>query len=447
MCSTTSSPLGSTVTPLFKEISENISSTFENLIKLVLEKNLRPVLQPLKEDIKTVYNVTIGQDVRVYIPFNPDQNINNYYYRPTQKCIGWTSDFITTFGAKGKFTKNNFPKRHPSSTNIVFDQTQVAYDDKGYRLNSISNVLVYNSISELVSVIINNNTNMLDVVSNNRAHYEYVCNVSYTSIHNFLALIGEDIIDQTNIALPPQVSLRLSTALLRSSLEKLELSLEALTETQMNNYIDMIQLVNTLFQNQIPVFISFVSRLEYTDFNSMTAQQKNYFTNSLGSNFINAFLCNPLVVQLLNEKSSNYLIISCYMFSLCKMLFYVFGYDTTGTTQTNSNVRYSERLSILKGQFDEKSSAKICSVDFVSIFCEAYPKICEIIGNCKYTCPTDVDCTKIPATYTDLTTINEMLWRFNSYAYCRYLDVVYSKRVQGLTQRKIQTRNDQLNGI
>jgi hypothetical protein len=109
----------------------------------------------------------------------------------------------------------------------------------------------------------------------------------------------------------------------------------------------MVQIVNTLTTTQINTFLSLLATITYIPWSSLTPEQQNPFIIKLGSTFITSLLSNNLVNALLDSENPEYIVESSYIFSLCKMLFMVFGFDslaqnviidsTTGTVSIGSS--------------------------------------------------------------------------------------------------------------
>ena len=97
----------STIPDTMRIIARNVQHTFEELIKLLLRKSLRPILNPLGSNTKVVYNTFRGKYERGFIGSSSEDNINKYSYIMTHDSLGWTDEMLANFKIMAKFIKNN----------------------------------------------------------------------------------------------------------------------------------------------------------------------------------------------------------------------------------------------------------------------------------------------------------------------------------------------------
>ena len=123
-----------TIPELIKTLSDDVQHAFEELMKLLLRKTLRPTLNPLGPNTKVVFNPKLQKYERGYIGASPDDNINKYSYILTHDCLGWVSDSVTNFKVYAKFMRNNYPPRYPQGAskthNAKLTKSEVAYSSR-----------------------------------------------------------------------------------------------------------------------------------------------------------------------------------------------------------------------------------------------------------------------------------------------------------------------------
>jgi hypothetical protein len=473
----------STICDSIQQISDDIQSTFEHLIKLVIRKTLRPTLNPLSNNEKTIYNPFTGHYERAFIGNSPDDSVTKYNYHLTQQCLGWVGDYITTFKLTAKYMKNTFPKRKPAATNRYSKLTNVAvaYNNRTLAIDDANPTNLFRAAIENVI-----GKNMLGIIANRRGEFAYTSDVSYTDCWKQLNSIGNDIINQTDASIPPHISARMSTAMLRVHLYALEQHLALLAAAHpsiFESYQEMVELINSHHQSKVTRIINLIGVLSYREWESLSQREQDRFIIDLGTDFIDRFNSNELITVLLQCKSPQLILTSSYLYSLLKMLFVVFGFNSLEPIQADpGNLSTNNfRTSHLQNHYDRFSGARLlrnpddtdtdmnsddgssvctdtesvcssrtdnceppdqCIVDYIKMFCRIYPTITGIMGGCD--CFPDeckqLDCNNIPNNYHGLDTINDFLWRYQDFAYCRYLDVVNSKIVTNALQAKIDDK-------
>lgn len=340
-----------TIPDTMRIIAKDVQCTFEELIKLLIRKSLRPALNPLGQNTKIVYNVFRSRYERGFIGSSPEDNINKYSYIMTNDSIGWTGESITNFKVMAKFMKNSIPLRFPqgntSTHNLLKSKSRVPFSDHEpkhfiskmpsvsanpqipagltHSGNGVPSSTQYKNFLSLLT-----SRNMQSVIANKKAAFAYTSDVPYTHAFKPLESIGKDIIDQTDPSISGCDSAKMSTAMLRVKLYNLEQDLANLSVDHPNiydQYIDMIRVINSMPRSKLVWIINLIAALSYQSWENLPANQQQSFTNALGEDFICSFNSNELITILLQSNSSEIILTSSYLFSLLKMLFIVFGYS------------------------------------------------------------------------------------------------------------------------
>jgi hypothetical protein len=473
----------STIAETIENISDDIQSTFEHLIKLVVRKTLRPPLNPLSPNEKIIHNPFTNRYERAFIGSSAEDNVNKYNYQLTHECLGWTDDYITNFKLTAKFIKSNYPPRKPATINRNSKLTNLAVPFNNRVITAQSNTgapslltptnLFRNTIENILS------RSMMGIISNRRGESAYTTDMSYTDSWKQFNGIGNDIINQTDISIPPEISARMSTSMLRVKLYALEqdlLNLSASNPVIFESLLEMIQLINSLPRSKTIWIINLSGSLTYQKWDDLSDVEKNRFINELGEDFIHKFNTNKLITILLQSGTPELIITTSYLYSLLKMLFVVFGFNNLepSTTITNVNSATDTRSSNLQSHYERYAGGRVlrifddsdtssvssgtsnrtsgctsayetidqCTINFIKMFCKIYPTITNIMGGCN--CFPDemkqLHCNSIPANYDGLRAINDFLWRYQDFSYCQYLDVVNSKIVTNALQSKIDDK-------
>lgn len=330
----------STIPDTMKTISRDIQHTFEELLKLLLRKSLRPTLNPLGTNTKIVYNTFRGRYERGFVGSSPGDNINKYSYIMTHDSLGWNGDVLANFKVLAKFIKNNTLQRFPVSSqclqsidfsnpernakkhNMHKKKSRVAFTDKETKnLNQPS----YNNFLNFLT-----SKTMHNIIANRRASFSYTSDIPYVHTFKNLECIGRDIIDQTDPSISGQDSAKMSTSMLRVKLYNLEQNLANLSVDHPNIYesfIEMLRVINSVSRTKIVWVINLIAALTYQQWQDLPPNQQQSYVDILGSDFINAFNSNELITILLQSNSSEMVLTSSYLYPLMKMLFIVFGYS------------------------------------------------------------------------------------------------------------------------
>ena len=178
----------STIVETIQNISNDVQSTFEHLIKLVVRKTLRPPLNPLSKSDRVCFNPYTGKNEREYIGNWSEDIVNKYNYHLTNDCLGWVDDNITEFRLTAKFIKNTFPARKPATINRYSKLTNVAVPYSAYYLNGRdkngnvpqTGVAPLNTFRSAIESILGRS--MMNIMVNRKGEFAFTTNLSY-SIH------------------------------------------------------------------------------------------------------------------------------------------------------------------------------------------------------------------------------------------------------------------------
>ncbi|XWV26147.1 hypothetical protein QJ857_gp0932 [Tupanvirus soda lake] len=323
----------STIPDTMRIIAKDVQGVFEELVKLLLRKSLRPTLNPLGQNTKIVYNSFKGRYERGLIGSSPDDNINKYTYTMTNESLGWSDEVLANFKVMAKFIKSNvtqrFPAGHAKTHNYLKSKARVAFSDKEakqHALNGRTPILTQykNFLSFLTS------RNMQSVITNKNASFTYTSDIPYTHAFKQLESIGKDIADQTDPSICGEDSAKMSTAMLRVKLYNLEQNLANLSVEHPNiydAYVEMLRIINSIPRAKIVWAINLIAALTYQRWEELPQNQQKSYLDVLGEDFILAFNSNELITILLQSNSSEVLLSSAYLYPLLKMLFIVFGYS------------------------------------------------------------------------------------------------------------------------
>lgn len=480
----------STIPETMKNISKHIQQTFEELMKLLLRKTLRPVVNPLGSNTKVVYNRYRKRYERGLIGSSPEDNINKYIYLITHESLGWTDDSLANFRVLPKFIKNTnvaprFPAGYANLRNTVLSKSNVAFSDQEIRNNNLTGRMAattqYKNFLSLLS-----SKSMQSVIANKNSSFSYSADIPYSHAFRQLESIGRDIIDQTDPVIGGIESSKMSTSMLRAKLYMLDKALADLSVEHpdiFESYIEMQRIINSIPRSRMIWVINLVALLSFESWENVPANQQKNYIDALGEDFITAFNSNELITILLQGGSSETILTSAYLYSLLKMLFIVFGYSKLvplitdscpDTDQRAFREKYRKHLEKYRGAFyrrgDDREEAvdqnddpqydplkdpnsidnrapdcepvDQCIYDFIKLFGDLYPTIIGLMGGTETFPPEciEVDCRNIPGDYNALTSIPEYLWRFNDYSYCRYLDYINARQIKNALAAKVSAK-------
>lgn len=490
----------STIPETIKTISKDVQNTFEELVKLLLRKSLRPVLNPLGPNAKIVYNNYRGRYERGFIGPTPDDNINKYSYIMTHDSLGWTNDILANFKAMAKFIRNSAVPRYPMGNTVNHNRTKerskIAFssnESKHSPAVPISHPTQYNKLLNIIE-----SNNMQGIIANKKASFTYTSDIPYGTSFKQLESIGKDIIDQTDPSIDGCDSAKMSTSMLRVKLYNLEQDLANLSVNHPNiydAYIGMLRIINYEARSKMNWIINLIASLSYQNWDSLSTSQQQMYINALGEDFINSFNSNELITILLQSDTSQLILTASYLYPLLKMLFIVFGYSKLVPSIADGCLESLEALNDNLGKHYEKyrgasfrrgdnqskdnygnsncydsdapdSTAMSqqmyidplqadtepvdpCIYEFIKLFGDLYPTIIGLMGGTEQFPPESIEvgCNDIPANYDYLDSLPEYLWRFNDFSYCRYLEQQSYKQLGNALGSKINTKTKYLQSI
>lgn len=366
-----------TIPDTMRIISKDVQNTFEELVKLLLRKTLRPNLNPLGKNNKIVYNSLKKKYERGYITSLSDDIINKYSYVMTNESLGWTDDVLANLKVIAKFIKNS---THPSMTNgknvscctkarshsnapssNVVSRPKILFSDK-IRPNVIPEHTSLTQYKNLLNFM--SSRSMQSVLINKNASHTYTSDIPYTFTFKQLQSIGQDIIDQTDPSICGEDSAKMSTSMLRVKLYNLEQNLADLSVDHphiYDAYVEMLRIINSVPKTKIIWIINLIAMLSFQRWEDLSNTQQRTFLDSLGSTFVHTLIANELITILLQSSDSE-LILSCsYLYPLLKMLFNVFGYskltpiitDMCNTTRDKNicDIRFAKHFEKYRGAY------------------------------------------------------------------------------------------------
>lgn len=484
-----------TISDIVNSISICIQESFEELVKILIRKNIRPIFSAKKLNTNKISNLERIKNENYCTGSSLSDNVNKYSYSLTNDTLGWSGEYFASFKIVAKIIKNDPIIK--SSTNNSFAKekeqryicknkikTRIAFTEKESEYYTINGkplpMALYKNFLSLI-----NSKNVNNIIINSSG-YIYLSDISYIYSFKDLQNIGEDIIYETDPSINGIDSSRMSTAILRIKLYNLEKILSHLSIVDANiyeSYLDMVYLINSMQKNKTIWIVKLIANLTFQRWENLLETQKKSFLGALGENFIDAFNSNNLITILLQSNASELILKSSYLYSLNKMLFAVFGYskiipyvskDECKNIILNNNYhkfieRYNGAIVRRKNsQFDIVSSNNIdiqtssninygnceslpepisqCTYDYIKLFEELYPTIVGIMGGSDNFPPENIKikCNDIPPNYNNLSSIPEYLWRFNDYSYCKYLDYINSKHVYKCLSSKINNKTKEL---
>ncbi|AZL89303.1 hypothetical protein QKC54_gp0527 [Megavirus baoshan] len=499
----------SIISDIMKSLSSDIQLTFEELIKLLLRKTLKPVLNPLGTN-KIVYNNYKGKYERGLVKSGPDDNINKYSYSMTQDSLGWNDDILANFKIIAKYAKNNNTSKSSTCYKNCLSKSKSKPKSKVYFSHQeskdsglLNRQFAVNQYNKVLSIL--NSRNMNGIIGNKRSNFSYTSDIPYTYSFRELESIGQDIIDQTDPSILGCDSAKMSTAMLRVRLYNLENNLSSLSIEYPNifdSFIEMVRIINAIPKKKLPVVIKLIASLTYQKWENFSKLQQEYYIEALGENFINDLDSNELVTILVQSDSAELILTSAYLFPLIKMLFITFGYSKLTPIITDigdSDVQRLQRqrlnkhldkyrgaslvrqtnyldprclqeqediLTAEKGGLNDSESINDdlpefvttkpipkpvdqCIYNFIRLFGDLYPTLVGLMGGTEKFPPEtmEISCNDIPASYNGLSTVPEYLWRYNDYSYCRFLEYVCSKSVYNAINSKINEKTKYLQSI
>ena len=448
-----------TITETITNISEIIEETFSELIKLVLRKTIRPTLNPIGRNSRTIFNEFTRRSERVFNGTDPSDCVNKYIYSMTTEAIGWTSDSITVF--------RMIPKAGPCNR---INPTVGRAPLSSSLLPSSSSIGPGISFRRMIESIATSSSNLSSVISNRRGGTNII-NMTYGESFKQLNSIGQDIINQTDPLVSSAESARMSTAMLRARLFNLETLFTHLSTTYKDmwpSFVDMVRLINSLDSSNTPSIITLVFTLSEIPWANLSPAEQAGFVDKLGQNFINDFNSNELIAILLGTVVPELIISTSLLYSLLKQLYVVFGYSELIPNLLNLNdpscIPDCPKICRTKNQgaFIVRPGFPIdpcqpmcprpcqeicpevcgpsecidcipppqCVYDFIKIFIALYPEISSLMGGCAFPAPCQgIRCCDIPPSYLCLQTLADFLLRYTLFSYCIYFDFISSRQV------------------
>jgi hypothetical protein len=347
-------------------ISKSIQNGFSELIKIVLKKSIKSSPDSNKNTfyLDKIYNKFTGKYEE---PIDSDSSTNNivnkYNYHITKESIGWSDDIFVFFKIHFK-EFNNIIGYSVSANAVVVNPSYVAgvscnsscsdkccgskipstkllqlQQQKNTPVISFSNKynpsgakkIIRNDNPVSLDTFIKNiySTNAIKQIAN-KSYITYITNLPYSTSYKILENIGEEIINQTDRSISPELRVKMSTAKLRIALYNLDQSLGNFSVSHPNLYSDfvnMIRLINTIENKNLQWVNSFIGLMSVKNWSDLDEATQKKYTNVLGDTFINNFINNPLIKILLQSDASELIITASYLFVLLKMLFSVFGYS------------------------------------------------------------------------------------------------------------------------
>lgn len=450
----------STIVDTIANISGLVQRSFSELTKLVLRKTIRPTLNPLGRNTKVVYNAYTGQYERGFVGYDPSDSVNKYLYQMDSSTIGWKGDNLVSFKMSPKTASNPmFNPGQARSPNYPLPVNPIPLSLGGSGLKSTSFRILIEKIAAQSATA---------TIINRKSAYTYMCNMAYSDTFQQLNQIGQDILNQTDPAVSPQDSSRMSTALLRVELFNLERTLADMLSNYPELYasmLDMVRIINSLDSTNTQSIISLIGTLSVVDWSSLSLTQQEIYINRLGQDFITDFNANEMIAILIKSPVPELIITTSYYYSLQKMLYVVFGYNkiipslfstidplvnpadlvpsvsiqrytynkmgafiTRGTlaTSTPQNVGLPS-ATVYQPDCTPPSQS---TYDFIKAFGDLYPLIIQTMGAFDFPTPCQgLLCVNIPANYTDLVDLPQFLLRFAEKAYCTYLSIIDTKLI------------------
>lgn len=480
-------------------ISKDVQNAFEELVKLLLRKSLRPVLNPLGPNTKIVYNNYLRRFEPGFIGATPDDNINKYSYVMTYDSLGWSTDILANFRALAKFIRNNAITRCPTGNmqnyNRAKKKSNVAFstnESKNTPLAPISHPTQYSNFLNVLE-----SRSIQGIIANRKASFAYTSDIPYKYSFRQLENIGKDIIDQTDPCIDGCDSAKMSTSMLRVRLYNLEQDLAKLSVNYpvvYDAYIEMIRIINSVQRIKMNSVINLIAALSYQRWDDLSPNQQQIYVNALGIEFIEIFNSNELITILLQSGMSQLILTTSYLYPLLKMLFIVFGYSklvplvTDRCTESvqaikdnldkhyqkyrgatfirgnTQNRKYDDDLSV-NGPYNDANSeisddnsyssqmysnhsqpdvdpVDPCIYEFIKQFGDLYPTIIGLMGGTECFPPESIviSCNDIPNNYDGLQSLPEYFWRFNDYSYCKYLESQDFKQLGNVLTSKINSK-------
>jgi hypothetical protein len=306
-----------------KILSKNIQTTFQELVKALLRRsviagNRAPIN---RADSKPIKNL-----------------INWYNYSMTYESIGWTGDIFATLritprtmGSAGRTPDCNGVLQFNEKILPIPPLSMIKRQVPVSRCSCSTT-----SISRYPQDILSRYENFILLLSGQNANHgltlqsatnSYTVKIPYTVVFKKLELIGEDIINQTDV---DNSDLPVTTLALQQALSELELVLTRMsneTPVLYKSYLELLQIVNLLSEKNLVEFLRLIVVLSYQRWGDLPEEKRNYYISVLSPSFIERLLNNELATLLIQSDNSQLIVTTAYLYPLLKMLFCVFGYS------------------------------------------------------------------------------------------------------------------------
>lgn len=423
----------SSILTMMNNISKNIQRVFEEIVKLLIRKNITPSVNP-NGSRNLVYNNFLQRYERANIGTLYDDSVDIYNYFMTFESIGWNNDVFANFKLIPKFNRNisNIRRQKQKKQKIPFiDQNQT----RNCKYNNLNQTRHSTGKKKRMLHTGNIYKSVIDIIINKKITSGYSSDILYPLTFKDLEIIGRDIIVQTDSSINNSDSSKMSTAVLRNKLQLLEQNLLNFSIDNSNlydSYINMIRIINSLNRDKITRLINLIALLSVQKWEDVAVPQQHIYINFFGESFINELVDNDLFNIISSSSSFELVLTTSYLYPLLKILFSVFGYskivpDSNSLNPTLFNPMNNElSVNIISGTVDN-----INVYNYIRIFGGLYPTIISLMGGTE-TFPSifpETRCITIPKNYFNLVNIPEYLWRFNNYSYCVYKNYSNSKQL------------------
>lgn len=429
-----------------KIISKTIKQTFDELIKLLLWKSIKPSLNGIRNTNKVVYNSCRNRIERGLTRYSDHKIIGKYLFVVTPESLGWNDDTFMSIKVCPKACQN-------------FD-----YIGKNNLFTKKKNVT--NRYPDLINYLISG----ADKQNHHNLKKVFTGDITYSETFKKLESIGNDIIEQTDPSISSEECAKMSTANLRVKLFILDQTLGELSikmKDIYDSYLEMIRLINAVPKQKLSFLLNFLITLTYQPWENLELSKKQNFVDILTSDYINALINNQLITILLQNDLVEEIIHGSYLYPLLKMLFVVFGYSKI--TPIVEHPHSLHQPSILNSHYERYRGGSLRRPDcistntnnttpatkvhpyhpvepeiyeYIQMFADLYPSLVGIMGGTEIFPPENmvINCHHIPRGYHELGSISGYLLRFNDYSYCRHIQLQNNNQIAKDLNTKVSDR-------
>lgn len=355
----------------------------------MIDTKLIKLLVDISQDLQHLFNCIVKHLIYKYINQHSKNHkpilSNTYVYSIIRDSIGWNSDIVSSF----KILSNSISK-HKIKIPFICDNSKL-----------ISNKQFCNSV--------------VDAIKRNLFINGYVSDITFTESYKILENIGLNILDLIYFK-KNNVKNRFVTMLHNriAVLDRKLFDLNSQMPDFYKSYLNMVVTINKINSQKSNILIQLIALLSVQSWAEISDNERQYYVDKLGVDFIDNLLSNNLFNDLLKSDHFDLIIKASYLYPVFKLLFSIFGF---------TNIFLFDNI----------------SYDNIKIFGTMYPNIISLMGGTEIF-PKFNDIKFVNDNYDNLDTIVDYLYTFTIFS----IDKINNHVQNNSLQTKICKKYDRI---